>query len=89
MRQLFVYLLGFMLLLGACNVPRETLYFKDNRKTDTAVLTTKIPVYQQSLIAPDDILAINISSISDFTSKDPVKIFNEGGIYYTLTPHIT
>jgi polysaccharide export outer membrane protein len=31
-------------------------------------------------------LAVEVSSISDFTSKDPVRIFNEGGIMYTLTP---
>lgn len=83
--KIVLILLGF-LALGACNVPRETLYFKDNRRTDTSIVRTAIPPYQQSLVAPDDILAVQISSISDFTSKDPVRIFNEGGIEYNLTP---
>jgi len=85
MRFLLVMLLG-SIAFGSCNVPKETLYFKDNRKTDTSVVVTHIPPYQQSLIAPDDILAVSVSSISDFTSKDPVRIFNEGGIEYNLTP---
>ena len=86
MRTKIVLTLLGILAFGACNVPRETLYFKDNRRTDTSIVRTAIPPYQQSLIAADDILAVEISSISDFTSKDPVRIFNEGGILYNLTP---
>jgi polysaccharide export outer membrane protein len=73
-------------VLSACSVPQQTIYFKNNTPTDSTVLITKIPPYKQSRIAPDDILAIKISSISDFTTKDPVSIFNDGGIEYALTP---
>lgn len=83
-----VVFLFLILFVAACSVPEQTVYFKDNRKTDTTVLITEIMPYKQSLIQPDDILAINISSISDFTEKTPVKIFNDGGIEYTLTPNI-
>jgi polysaccharide export outer membrane protein len=75
-----------MWILGSCSVPTQTIYFKNNTATDSTVLVTKIPPYKQSRIAPDDILAIKISSISDFTTKDPVSIFNDGGIEYVLTP---
>jgi Periplasmic protein involved in polysaccharide export len=83
-----LYFLVVLLGIASCKVPEQTLYFKDNRSTDSSVLLTKIPGYTQSRIASDDILAINISSISDFTEKTPVKIFNDGGIEYTLTPSV-
>ncbi len=81
------YLTALILLVltSACSLPRRTIYFRDNAPTDTTVLITKIPPYIQSVIAPDDILAFKISSISDFTVKDPVSIFNDGGIEYPLT----
>jgi len=72
---------------SSCGLQRRTIYFKDNKATDTTVLITKIPAYIQSVIAPDDILAIRVSSISDFQEKSPVSIFNDGGIEYTLTPN--
>ncbi|RYE26295.1 MAG: polysaccharide export protein [Sphingobacteriales bacterium] len=87
----YIYGVAFLfmtLFFAACSVPEQTVYFKDNRKTDTTVLLTQIQPYKQSLIQSDDILAINISSISDFTEKTPVRIFNDGGIEYTLTPNI-
>ena len=88
MRNLLIIFLT-TLAFASCSVPKETIYFRENRKTDTTVLTTELPPYRQSLVQPDDILAVQVSSISDFTSKDPVKIFNEGGIYYVLTPTIS
>lgn len=87
MRNLILLLLGLS-MMTACSVPKETIYFRDNRRTDTTVLETYLPPYRQSLVQPDDILAVQVSSISDFTTKDPVKIFNEGGIHYVLTPNI-
>lgn len=86
MRIHILILILVLAIVSSCNVPRETLYFMDNKMTDTTVVVTQVPPYQQSLIAPDDILAVHVSSISDFTSKDPVRIFNEGGIEYNLTP---
>jgi len=73
------------LYIASCNVPQQTIYFKNNTTTDTTVLITKIPPYKPSRISPDDILAIKVSSISDFTDKNPVSIFNDGGIEYAIT----
>ena len=87
MRQLLYILAVSCLLLSSCGgLQKRTLFFRDNEYTDTTVLITKIPAYIQSIIQTDDILAIKISSISDFTEKNPVSIFNEGGIEYNLTP---
>ncbi len=77
-----------ILYMSSCTVPQQTIYFKNNTPTDSTVLVTKIPPYLPSRIAPDDILAIKITSISDFTEKNPVSIFNDGGIAYALTPSL-
>jgi polysaccharide export outer membrane protein len=83
-RQFFYTALALLVFATSCSLPKRTIYFRDNAPTDTTVLITKIPPYIQSVIASDDILAFKISSISDFTVKDPVSIFNDGGIEYPL-----
>ena len=84
----FTYIIFSLLVLStSCSLPKRTIYFRDNAPTDTTVLITKIPPYIQSVIASDDILAFKMTSISDFTVKDPVSIFNDGGIIYPITPN--
>lgn len=84
-RLLIGALVVLVLMLGACSVPKETLYFDTNGATDSSVHLTKIPPYIPSFIQPDDILAVKVQSISDFVDKTPVEIFNDGGIEYNIT----
>lgn len=84
-RLSFNALVVIVLLLGACSVPRQTLYFEKNGETDSSVYITKIPAYIPSYIQPDDIIAVKVSSMSDFVDKTPVAIFNDGGIEYNIS----
>lgn len=92
-RQLLtiVGLLG-ILFISSCGsfgtLQKRTIYFRSNEPTDSSVYITKIPPYIPSIVQPDDILAVKITSISDFTEKSPVSIFNDGGIEYVLVPSI-
>ncbi|RYD57388.1 MAG: hypothetical protein EOP56_08760 [Sphingobacteriales bacterium] len=89
MRTAKIALFALILLsISACTVRKQTLYFSKNSTTDTSVLITDIPPYVQSVVQPDDILAINVTSISNFTEKNPVTIFSDGGLEYTLIPTI-
>lgn len=87
-RALIAIYASLLFLVSACTVPKQTLYFRNNTKTDTSVLLTDIPPYTQSVVQQDDILAINVTSISNFTEKNPVSIFADGGLEYTLIPTI-
>lgn len=88
MRNYHLLLVTLVLIIftSSCALQKRTIYFRDNSPTDTNVLITQIPPYIQSVVQPDDILAVRVSSISDFTEKGPVSIFNDGGIEYVLTP---
>lgn len=89
MRKAIIAVYALVLLtISACTVRKQTLYFSKNSKTDTSVLITDIPPYTQSVVQQDDILAINVTSISNFTEKNPVTIFSDGGLEYTLIPTI-
>lgn len=74
------------LLLGSCATNKNIVYFKDNIKNDSVVEEMAVSNKYESIIQSDDILAINITSISSITiEKDPVNIFKQGGTQYTLT----
>lgn len=88
MYKIFTLIAICVLFLTSCTVRQQTLYFKNNTKTDTSVLITDIPPYTQSVVQVDDILAINLTSISNFTEKNPVTIFSDGGLEYPLIPTI-
>lgn len=75
-----------LLFLASCATNKNIVYFQENTKNDTLIEEMPLSNKYESVIQPDDILAINITSISSITiEKDPVKIFTEGGTHYTLT----
>jgi polysaccharide export outer membrane protein len=88
MYRVFALIALCVVFLSSCTVRQQTLYFKNNTKTDTSVLITDVPPYTQSVVQVDDILAINLTSISNFTEKNPVTIFSDGGLEYPLIPTI-
>jgi polysaccharide export outer membrane protein len=78
--------IGAALLVASCSSPKKTLYFNTNEPNDTTKIAVQSLPRPEVLISSDDIVAINISSVDAFTLKDPVAIFNEGGIPYNISP---
>jgi polysaccharide export outer membrane protein len=71
-------------IFASCSSPKRVTYFYTNEKADTAKEIVQVLARPKVTIAPEDIVAINISSEDAFTQKDPVGIFNEGGVPYNL-----
>lgn len=83
-----------LLLLGAsCATPQKTIYFNENTPLDPHVQVENIEKRKEITLLPDDIIAVNVSSISSITAgglgaTDPVAIFNNGGTNYNITSSI-
>lgn len=75
-----------LLVAASCSSPKRTIYFNESSKSDTTVTIQTIQPHPEIIIQPDDILAINVSSIQAYSEKDPVSIFNGGGTIYNITP---
>lgn len=84
--------MAIILLATSCAAPQKTIYFAENAPLDPHVQVENIEKRKEIVILPDDILAINVSSISSITAgsgtSDPVTIFNEGGTVYNITSSI-
>lgn len=94
MRQTY-YLVAVVitLLATSCAAPQKTIYFTENAPLDPHVQVENIERRKEIVVLPDDILAINVSSISSITSvgeglMDPVAIFNAGGTNYNINSSI-
>lgn len=93
MRQLYnLVAMAIILLATSCAAPQKTIYFAENAPLDPHVQVENIEKRKEIVVLPDDILAINVSSISSITAgsgtSDPVTIFNEGGTVYNITSSI-
>jgi polysaccharide export outer membrane protein len=72
-------------ILFSCAAPRKTIYFRTDAAVDPSVEVQQGNQEYESVIQSDDILAINITSISSMSDKDPVGIFRDGGTAYNMT----
>lgn len=93
MRQMYYLVaIAFIMLATSCAAPQKTIYFAENAPLDPHVQVENIERRKEITILPDDILAINVSSISSITPTagniDPVAIFNQGGTNYSITSSI-
>ncbi|MFA6152549.1 MAG: polysaccharide biosynthesis/export family protein [Chitinophagaceae bacterium] len=77
--------IGLLVLSASCSSPKKTIYFNKNSQADTTVELVQGQKRADVVIGPDDIVAINISSVDAFTQKDPVAIFNDGGVPYNIS----
>lgn len=87
--RLFSIVPLILLLIASCSSPKKVIYFKEGVKNeDTTVSVQDIMPIPEIRIQPDDILSINVTSISSINEQnpDPVGIFNDGGTRYPLTP---
>lgn len=93
MRQTYYLVAVALLLLGvSCKAPQKTIYFAENTPLDPHVQVENIEKRKEITLLPDDIIAINVTSISSITAgvgtADPVAIFNQGGTNYNITSSI-
>src|SRR5690606_37411623 len=87
--QLYFIVSAVVLFIASCSSPKKVIYFKDNVANDDTVVTLQsLSPIPEIRIQPDDIISINVTSISSISEQnpDPVNIFNEGGTRYPLTP---
>ena len=82
--RIHIALIGSIFLFS-CAAPQRTVYFRTNDAVDSSVQVVAGSKEFESVIQSDDILAINITSISSVYDKDPVMIFKEGGTPYNVT----
>lgn len=79
-------LLAFSFVLFSCGAPQRLVYFRDDVKSEPNVETMPIKEIEvEGTIRKDDILAINITSISSVTENNPVGIFKEGGTNFSVS----
>lgn len=76
----------FLVFLASCSSPKRIVYFYTNEKADSSKEIVQAQARPALVISADDIVAINISSEDAFSQKDPVGIFNEGGVPYNIAP---
>jgi len=89
MRSFFRLLAGAALLSVAgasCTSQKAVTYFNSSNPVDSGVLRETAQEGPATVIRKDDILAINVTSISSITPEaDPVKVFREGGAPFSIT----
>ena len=72
--------------LGACGSTKQSVYFKSAEALDSSYTTQRLDRTFVTIIRPDDILSINITSVSSINEmSDPVSIYREGGTIFSTT----
>lgn len=88
MRQLTKLLTGICLAgLASCAAPQKSIYFSENTPQNPHVQVDNIDRRKELTIQPEDILAINVTTISSITAVgtiDPAAVFNNGGTSYSI-----
>jgi polysaccharide export outer membrane protein len=74
--------LFLLLFLGACTGARRTVYFRENTPPMPSVSTIDVQQQSEAIIQPNDIVAINIASVSLY-KENTSQVFTEGGLAYT------
>ena len=85
-RILLALSLCVALLASSCTGPKKSIYFKDSTPQNPTVLTQRMDPVKEAIVQPDDILAINVSTISSILEPtSPTSLFNDGGTAYNIT----
>lgn len=84
MRKPFFRNLAFVLpvlMFSACVNTKQTVYFSEDAGNTDATVLLEAPEAPPARVQPDDILSINVTSISSLQlDSDPVAIYRDGGI---------
>lgn len=79
-------LAALLLFAASCSTPKKAIYFLTEEQAPSQVESVASQPKPEVTISPDDIVAINVSSFDAFSQKiDPIAIFNEGGVPYSLS----
>ena len=82
LQGLFLFLVVF---ICSCTGARKTVYFRDD--TPPSTVKTEIDLQQQqgeAVIQPNDILAINVASITFYKEGNTSQVFLDGGLSYSV-----
>lgn len=84
--QQCVYILSlFVVLVSACRGPKQTVYFRNDHPVDSTIIIQDVTQRSNARIQPNDVLAINIASLSFVPEDKPSLVFLNGGLAYTAT----
>jgi polysaccharide biosynthesis/export protein len=78
-----------VILMASCSAPKKVVYFKADTPNDSIITYQPLQNRPDVVIQPDDILSINVSSVTGITEKDPLGIFNSGGTEYNIVASST
>jgi polysaccharide export outer membrane protein len=81
----FVIALSCILSLASCGGTKKVVYFNENLRPDSSAMLQSITQHSQATIQPDDIVAINVASISFFDESKANNVFLEGGLSFGAT----
>lgn len=91
MRFITYTLFAACIFAASCSTPQKTIYFADNSNMDPHVTVEKMEPWKEATVQIEDILAINVTTISSIVDKQAagsVSLFNQGGTSYSLTSTI-
>ena len=76
-------------VLISCTGSKNSVYFKNTNSLDSVISSMPMDRSFITIVRPDDILSINITSISSINeTSDPVSIYREGGTIFSTTAAI-
>lgn len=74
-----------VLIFSACVTTKQTVYFSEDAGSTDATALLTVPEIPVTRIQPDDILSINVTSISSLQiDSDPVAIYRDGGVLQNI-----
>jgi len=75
-----------VLFAASCAAPKRIIYFNEDGNVDSNVQVQNLEKRTESVIQADDILAINVTTISTLNDKtiSPSFIFNNGGTQFSI-----
>ena len=80
----FIFLLP-VILFSACVTTKQTVYFSEDAGNTEATVLLEAPEAPPARVQPDDILSINVTSISSLQlDSDPVAIYKDGGVSQSI-----
>ena len=75
--------LACLLFLCACSGARKTVYFRDDTAPQPATYEQVVQQQGEAVIQPNDILAINVASITFYKEGNTSQVFLDGGLPYS------
>ena len=81
--RFYPFLTISLLLLSSCKSTRNVVYFTKDISPDSNITLQNVVQHNEAIIQPDDIIAINVASISFAPDDRPSQVFLDGGLNFT------